>query len=382
MAKKKKQEAFRNTISDELKIYDSCAILLGAFIVMLILQMLVSVVLAATKVSAQFRESLAYVCIITGLNEIAFLTAPFLYGKIKSKRVWADSGYAKKPDPAQALIAVGIAIATLCAFSPIATLFNAGITALGFKASVAVSAATPVELICYTIFAAIMPAICEEFLYRGHVARGLKSGGYIFGLLMSSALFAFMHSSPVQLIYQFFMGAVCAVVYYCCRSIYPSIIIHFTSNFLVLILDYILTANGINGVGITKIAGIVFAVLTAVGIPALVGLMYLFIMRTAAKEGKKDRLKEIKGYGLKSWSERLKLLYDTDAEIAARREEEERKQLEIELAQTPEIRETLISREEETLKRNKRVSKRALLVTWAVILVLWVVNTIMGFLGK
>ncbi|MDE6551274.1 MAG: CPBP family intramembrane metalloprotease [Clostridia bacterium] len=381
MAKKKKEVAFTDTLTDELKIYDSCAILLGAFIVMLILQMLVSIVLTATKVDTRFRSSLAYVCIITGLNEIAFFTAPFIYGKIKSKRVWSDCGYKKKPSIEQAALSIGIAIATLCAFSPIATLFNAGITALGFEASVAISAATPVELICYIIFAAILPAICEEFLYRGHVARGLKSGGYIFGLLMSAAFFAFMHSSPVQLVYQFFMGAVCAVVYYCSRSIYPSIIVHFTSNFVVLIGDYIMTANGIHGIAITSVAGIVFAVLTVVGVPALLGLMYLFILRTAKREGKIDRLKEIKGWGLRSWSARLKLLHDTDAEIAARQDEEDRKASEIAMAATPEIRETLISKEEETIKRNKRISKRALMVTWAVILVLWIVNTIMGFIG-
>lgn len=383
MSKKGRQNVINKPLEKEFGVYDASAVFIGAYIVMLLLQFLFYIVLTITKVPTGgedgFDTTVAYSCIAVVINELAFLSAPFLYSKIKSRKVYLGSGLAEKVKPVYLALAALVGILTLFAFAPVATLINSGFSALGFTGSTAPSATSIGELIAYVCVSALLPAFCEEFLFRGHVARGFSGKGYLFGVLASSALFAVMHGSPVQLVYQFFLGAVCSLLVIFTRSLWTSVIAHFISNLAVLLLDYGLTSAGIDYVTPTGASAGIMVGTTVAGIAALVALMYLIYRMVIKERGIEGEVRAVKGANPKAWNMRLALIAEDEEKRAKRREEQAFRASQIQNAATPEVREMLMQRYESEDKKTSKTDTRALIFCFAFPVVIFILNTILGF---
>ena len=383
MSKKGRQNVINKPLEKEFGVYDASAVFIGAYIVMLLLQFLFYIVLTITKVPTGgedgFDTTVAYSCIAVVINELAFLSAPFLYSKIKSRKVYLGSGLAEKVKPVYLALAALVGILTLFAFAPVATLVNSGFSALGFTGSTAPSATSIGELIAYICVSALLPAFCEEFLFRGHVARGFSGKGYLFGVLASSALFAVMHGSPVQLVYQFFLGAVCSLLVIFTRSLWTSVIAHFISNLAVLLLDYGLTSAGIDYVTPTGASAGIMVGTTIAGIAALVALMYLIYRMVIKERGIEGEVRAVKGANPKAWNMRLALIAEDEEKRAKRREEQAFRASQIQNAATPEVREMLMQRYESEDKKTSKTDTRALIFCFAFPVVIFILNTILGF---
>lgn len=92
---------------------------------------------------------------------------------------------------------------------------------------------------------AILPSVCEEFLFRGLIFNGLRTRiKPASAIILGGFLFAIMHLSIQQFIYQFVLGIVLCAVTYLTGSILYSIILHFINNFLVVTLIYANTVAG------------------------------------------------------------------------------------------------------------------------------------------
>ncbi|MCL1918159.1 MAG: CPBP family intramembrane metalloprotease [Peptococcaceae bacterium] len=89
------------------------------------------------------------------------------------------------------------------------------------------------------IFVAVMPAICEEVLFRGVVLKGLQKNGIVFGIILTAILFGLFHMDFQRFIAQALMGAVAGVVVYRTNSIFCGMIVHFMNNFVVLMLSFV-----------------------------------------------------------------------------------------------------------------------------------------------
>lgn len=383
MSKKGRQNVINKPLEKEFGVYDASAVFIGAYIVMLLLQFLFYIVLTITKVPTGgedgFDTTVAYSCIAVVINELAFLSAPFLYSKIKSRKVYLGSGLAEKVKPVYLALAALVGILTLFAFAPVATLVTSGLSALGFTGSTAQSATSIGELIAYICVSALLPAFCEEFLFRGHVARGFSGKGYLFGVLASSALFAVMHGSPVQLVYQFFLGAVCSLLVIFTRSLWTSVIAHFISNLAVLLLDYGLTSAGIDYVTLTGASAGIMVGTAVAGIAALVAIMYLIYRMVIKERGIEGEVRAVKGANPKAWNMRLALIAEDEEKRAKRREEQAFRASQIQNAATPEVREMLMQRYESEDKKTSKTDARALIFCFAFPVVIFILNTILGF---
>ncbi|MCL2755629.1 MAG: CPBP family intramembrane metalloprotease [Firmicutes bacterium] len=89
------------------------------------------------------------------------------------------------------------------------------------------------------IIFAVFPAIWEELVFRGLIMGGLLKYGKATAVLISSLLFSLMHLSPAQTFYQFFFGAICAIIYLRTKNLTVPIILHFVNNALILTYTYI-----------------------------------------------------------------------------------------------------------------------------------------------
>lgn len=98
------------------------------------------------------------------------------------------------------------------------------------------------EHIAYIITVAFVPAVTEEFVFRGCIMGRLKKFGDGFALFASALLFALMHGNLSQAPFALVVGLGLgwAVIY--TGSVIPSMLIHFVNNFMSVIYD-IVTEN-------------------------------------------------------------------------------------------------------------------------------------------
>lgn len=79
---------------------------------------------------------------------------------------------------------------------------------------------------------AIIPAIGEEFVFRGAILNILKPYGGKFAILSSAFLFGVYHGNVDQFTFAFLTGLYFGYVTYKTESIIPSVVMHFINNFL------------------------------------------------------------------------------------------------------------------------------------------------------
>ncbi len=145
-------------------------------------------------------------------------------------------------------------------------------------------------LVWVLLTVALLPAICEEFLFRGVVLDGLRSFGTVGSVLLCGGLFALFHQDPAQTIYQFCCGAAFALVAVKSGSILPTMLAHFINNAIILLLT---------AFGLTEFTSPVFITVMCVTSVCLIGsLVYLIFFdkktgksETQTLEGRKTERK-------------------------------------------------------------------------------------------
>jgi membrane protease YdiL (CAAX protease family) len=85
------------------------------------------------------------------------------------------------------------------------------------------------------VFICVFPAVVEEVAFRGLMQHWLQVAIRPWrAMVLASTLFAAMHFSPVSMPYLFAAGMLFGWVKYKTASLYPSILLHFLHNLVVL----------------------------------------------------------------------------------------------------------------------------------------------------
>ncbi|MBO7302774.1 MAG: CPBP family intramembrane metalloprotease [Clostridia bacterium] len=132
---------------------------------------------------------------------------------------------------------------------------------------------------------AVVPALCEEYLYRGAVLTGLMPYGRTTAIMASSILFGFMHQNPMQLLYTTLMGVVLGYVYIKTKSIWACILIHFFNNLVTVLEEYLPVLTGVKW-----ISNVLDFVIVIVGVIALIVVI--------AKKDKESQIEENGSFGV------------------------------------------------------------------------------------
>lgn len=80
------------------------------------------------------------------------------------------------------------------------------------------------------LFIAVIPALSEEFAFRGVIFHTLKKHGMWFAVVCSALFFGMMHLNFNQFSYTFVIGIVMALAVLATGSIWGSVLVHFTLN--------------------------------------------------------------------------------------------------------------------------------------------------------
>ena len=87
----------------------------------------------------------------------------------------------------------------------------------------------PVRL--YLLLAyAVLPAICEEFVFRGILCHEYERGGVTRAIIFSSLFFALLHFNITNLPVYLFSGLILAMTLYATRSLFGAMLAHFLYN--------------------------------------------------------------------------------------------------------------------------------------------------------
>lgn len=100
------------------------------------------------------------------------------------------------------------------------------------------------ELLLGIFVLALLPALSEELLVRGVILGGLinrakNEKGRIIAVVVSALIFALVHQSLLQFVYPLAMGLLFGFVYLYTCNLWYSIIMHFTSNAIVVVSTYL-----------------------------------------------------------------------------------------------------------------------------------------------
>lgn len=197
---------------------------------------------SSAQIDSFFETSAGYLLKSIYLN-IAFIAVFIWYFKSIDK-----NNFIRKPNKSTLKYATLCIIWGLISFfllSVILNYFQWFITKLGYSTDPDPFTLNSVKdlLICY-VSLAIIPAICEELLFRGVIINCLRHKGEIFAVILSAVMFAIFHFSPLQLVYPICWGLLLGIVYLRTKNILFPMIMHFINNALSLTLQYFMTSSG------------------------------------------------------------------------------------------------------------------------------------------
>ena len=150
-------------------------------------------------------------------------------------------------------------------------------------------------------FMAVVPAFCEETLFRGVVYGGYRKHGDKFvAVLLSGFLFGVMHMNLNQALYAFAIGVLLALLFEATDSIFPTMLFHFVYNAQACCLMYFVEeimpgfySDPANVATATETASLylmiaAYIIIAAIFTPLAICMLY----KIAKNEGRVEQLKE------------------------------------------------------------------------------------------
>lgn len=247
-------------------------------IVLVIIAMSVTGSDASVGYEELIGKGLAYYIFLSAA-QLTFFAIFVLYNNNK-KIAWQTATKIKnKINLKQALIIALIVIVSLFFLSPIIDLVNHLFTFVGYNPSesLGIDLSNLYRFIAAVIALAVLPAICEELLFRGIIYNGLLKLGVKKAIIFSALIFALMHLSLQQTVYQIILGVILAYAVYVTGSLKASMLLHFLNNFIVLLISYIIIATGTQAQEvvyesvISYISPVMYAI---IGVALIYGLFY------------------------------------------------------------------------------------------------------------
>ena len=126
------------------------------------------------------------------------------------------------------------------------------------------------EIVLQFIVSCMVPAFCEEFLFRGAILTNCLPFGRSNAILISALLFGLMHQNAEQILYAFAAGILLGVIYERTGSIWNCTFLHLINNFSSLAMSTLAQKIGGSKADIAYIA--------VEGAVTLIGLICIAVM--------------------------------------------------------------------------------------------------------
>ena len=127
---------------------------------------------------------------------------------------------------------------------------------------------------------ALLPAVVEEFIFRGLIFNGYKRRNPFMAILLSAALFGLIHMNINQFSYAFAIGVIFGFMVYATGSLLPSILSHFIINGTSVVISHLSANSATEPVATEVKIGIAdyIYVYVALGVIAIIGLLIAYFV--------------------------------------------------------------------------------------------------------
>lgn len=179
------------------------------------------------------------------LTELVFFCLYFSYNKLNRIEQKSCNISFKKANVWTCLLCVFVGILSVFGFVLlIEGVFGNMFNAMGLLKNAGDTYQAPNNTVGYyflnLFLLGIMPAICEELIFRGMIFQGLKEKFKPFtSVLLTALLFALMHQNIIQFIYPFILGFVLTVVMDKTNNLLYPMLIHGFNNFTTITIDFL-----------------------------------------------------------------------------------------------------------------------------------------------
>ena len=189
----------------------------------------------------QFLQGNAQIFVGFLLPQLFYMIAVFVFvfaiKKAKTFKQINNFIPVNKPKIGSLVLTLPASIGMFCAFLIFGVSVSYIFASFGINSAPVLPENQNIGLIFLTIFiVAVLPGVFEELFFRGLYLTALKDRGLVQTIVFSSLIFAFSHMNPLQIIYQFLLGATLAFITIKTKSVIYAIIMHFLSNTFVIIL--------------------------------------------------------------------------------------------------------------------------------------------------
>lgn len=169
-------------------------------------------------------------------------------------------------------------LGVLCVYaaSAIDSVWVSLLDAIGLKEPVSALETGPdISVTLQVVTSALVPAVCEELLFRGVVFSAFEGRGTWRAVWLSAAVFALMHGNLYGLPAYFLVGAMSAFIVFAMDSLYAGMLFHTTYNAAILVIVRLVSAQepaaaeaaAYSGIGIALDVVMTFLMIAALVIP-------------------------------------------------------------------------------------------------------------------
>ena len=200
-----------------------CLLVLSTYLLLLLSRLIDAALLS--------REN-EYLSVVL-LQVLIFLIPGLIYCKLRGT-AFTERLRLHLPRPSH-LLFLASALVALVSGGLLLSIFSGGIGTLdeGFTLYDTFSAkggSTPGEVLDLLLAYAVLPAICEEFVYRGVLCVTLEPRGLVPTILYSALAFGMLHFEITHLPVYVFAGALLCAVLYATHSLVATVLVHMLYN--------------------------------------------------------------------------------------------------------------------------------------------------------
>ena len=239
-------------------------------------------------------ENTVYVIFATLVSPIAFVLTFVIINKFSRTNYIVALGIKSKFSIKYLLVTIFLSLVCVFGMSNFVSLFDAVLAKIGFNGSY--SLPIPMDnfgyLVLNLIVLAVLPAICEELVFRGIIFNGLKQYGNMKAVFLSATLFMLVHSSVEQTVYPFFVGIVLALLMLRTNNIIYPILLHFFNNAIVVVINYISVHSGTVSEFTLSTFNILFAIALAVLAVLYIMIVFKIILKNKNKSYSQENLNQ------------------------------------------------------------------------------------------
>ena len=177
--------------------------------------------------------------VYTALYYLCFLALPIALSVMRRREILP----ALRPNPISlpgVLLIVAMALLGVFLVNDVTLIWSIPFQKLGFNVNVG-GVDVPMDrmgLMLSVLYMAVLPGVCEEFLFRGMLLSAFEGEGTRRAMVLSSLLFVLLHGSLVGLPGEFILGMVIASLVIYTDSIYAGLVYHTAYNATLLLLQF------------------------------------------------------------------------------------------------------------------------------------------------